>query len=171
MQRDHPLLDLIGCGVQLRRDLTEPSELILDVADGGVPGDRLNAADSGADAALADDQEAADHGGFGDVAAAAEFIAVAVAIIRDGDGADALAILLAKERHRALSPRLAERFLDRLDRIVVQNRVVDLALDGAEFFRRQLGVIGEVEAQSIRRDQRAALLDRVAEMMPQRRLQ
>ncbi len=101
LQRRDPLLDLIGRGVQLRRDLTEPIKLILDVADGGVPGDRLDAANSGADAALADDHEGADHGGFGDVAAAAEFVAVALIAIA------ASATVMVRTRSPYFSPNSA----------------------------------------------------------------
>ena len=105
-----------------------------------APGQRLNTADALRHAALAGDHERANHAGLVDVRAAAKLVAETVGLVpQDVDRADALAVLLAEQRHRALSPRRCEILPHRDDGHVRQDRLVDLMLDGVELIRREAG--------------------------------
>ena len=85
--------------------------------------------------------------------------------------ADAIAVLLAEERHRAGRHRLLRRSHLGLHRRVAVDLLVDDPLDPVELLARDRREVLEVEAQAIGRDQRARLLHVRAEHLAQRRVQ
>jgi hypothetical protein len=141
-------------------------ELALHVLQRGLAGHGLDAADAAGHAPLAHDPEQPDLAGRADVRPAAE-------LDRDlgveGDDADGLAVLLAEERHRAAGLRLGERDagLDaRGD--VLEDPAVHAALDLPLLLGRDPLEVREVEAEAVRGDERALLLDVRAEHLAQR---
>ena len=95
--------DLAGGAAEQARGFVEALLLVGDVVERALPGQRLDAAHAGGDAAFGDDLEQADVAGAADVGAAAQ-LGRGVA---HPQHAHALAVLLAEQRHRAE----IERFL------------------------------------------------------------
>ena len=158
---------LVGRGLERVEHRGEPQALLAVELQRPVPGQRLDPALPRGDAALVQDHEAADVAGGGDVRAAAQLLAEP----GNRDDADAVAVLLAEQRHRAAGDRLLGGAHLGLDRRVAQDLVVDQPLDlGQLVARHRLGV-HEVEAQPIGGDERAGLLHVGAEHLPQRGVQ
>jgi hypothetical protein len=128
---------------------------------GGATGDSLDAAEASADAALAENMEIADFPGESDVSAAAELGAdgrladthhpddIPVLLIEKGDGAAGNGLLIVG----LLVP----------DPKVAAYAIIDDTLDGPDFLRGHGGEVREIKAEAVRGDQRAALLDMLAE--------
>ena len=158
---------LVVADLQRVEDALEPLALVLDVQDRPLAGECLDAAHAGGDAAFLHDREEADVARRAAVGAAAQLHAEP----GHGHHADGVAVLLAEERHRAGRDGLVPRtHLGHDGSVPVDLRVHD-ALDLAQLRRRDRPEVHEVEAQPIRRDQRAGLLHVRAEHLPQRRVQ
>ena len=131
----------------------------VDALFGGFAGEGLNAANAGGDTAFAHDAEQTEATGAGGVRAAAELDAVAK--LHD---AHFVAVLLTEEGHSA-------HFLGFFDvdvAMVLQGQVfadarVDQAFHLAQLLGRDFLEVGEVETQTVGRDERAFLFDVVAE--------
>ena len=136
-------------------------------ASAAAPGDGFDAAHAGADAPLGRDQEAADLAGGPGVRAAAQLEAV----VLDADGPDRLAVLLVEEGVRASLDRLGHAHERDGDGPVLANDAVDLVLDRVELVDGEPAVEREVEAQVVRRDQRAGLASALADDVAQRPMQ
>ena len=144
-------------------NLLQYGQVLLQVAVGGLAGQRLDAADAGGDRAFADDLEYADLAAGVQMGAAAQFTRkiahgdhahrVAVLFLEYGDGAglDGLLVALRAPVHRQV---LADLF-------------VDGVLDLLQFVGAQGAVVGEVEAQLVGPDPRAGLLDVQAQDLAQ----
>src|SRR5260370_982310 len=78
------------------------------------------------------------------------------------------AILLAEQRTGAVLARVIPSHHPRGDVVVFQHYPVGDVFDAAQFLRHNRLLMHEVEAQAIRRHQRTALRDVVAEHLPQR---
>ena len=87
------------------------------------------------------------------------------------DHADLVAVFFAEQRARAGFAGVVDRHQPRRDLVIFQHHLVGDVLDAGEFFRRDRLRMHEVEAQPIRRHQRAALGDVIAEHLPQRLMQ
>ena len=85
--------------------------------------------------------------------------------------ADLVAVFFAEQRARAGLAGVVDRHQPRRDLVVFEHHLVGDVLDAGEFFRRDRLRMHEVEAQAIRRHQRAALGDVIAEHLPQRLMQ
>src|SRR3954451_4311616 len=118
---------------------------------------------------LGQDLEDADLAGRAHVRAAAELARVRA--VRDVDHPHDVAVLLAEQRGRPEALGLVERRRDRQDRVVLGDPRVDLVLDLATLLGRHPLGVGEVEAQLVRADVRARLVDVHAERLAQRRMQ
>ena len=136
-----------------RRPASKQREPLADQGVGAGAGDGLDPAHAGADAPLAGDQEAADLAGRPAVRAAAQLEAV----VLDADRPNRLAVLLVEERVRAALDRLGHAHECDGDGSVVADDAVDLVLDGPQLVVRQAAIEREVEAQVVRRHQRAGL--------------
>jgi hypothetical protein len=64
-----------------------------------------------------------------------------------------IAVLLTEQRHRALRPRLWIRHLSGRDRRSLENLLVHDGFDLLQLLRGDRAVMGEIEAQAIRRDE------------------
>ena len=87
------------------------------------------------------------------------------------DHADFVAVFFAEQRACAGFAGVVHPHQARGDLVILQHHVVGDVLDAGELFRRDRLRMHEVEAQAIRRDQRAALGDMIAEHLPQRLVQ
>jgi len=125
--------------------------------------DRFDAADAGRGGALGKNFERADVAGVGDVRATAQFRAVERA-----EDAHPVAVFLAEEHHRAGILGFGERHLALRDRTRREDALVDEILDRADLRGGKLGSMREIETQLIGRDERARLVDVLAEDFPQR---
>ena len=125
-------------------------------------GDGLDASQVGADRPFADDLDRADVAGGADVRAAAELDRtarlehthdVAVLLAEEGDRAEALGLVLGclEGPHRRVRQRLAVRQV----------------LDAGDLLGAERRVVREVEPQAIGGDERAGLLDVLAEHLAQ----
>src|SRR5436190_1559287 len=142
------------------------------------PGQRLDAAHARSDRALADDGDQADVAGAPHVGAAAkldrpaECVAALLArALAHRDDADLIAILLAEQGAGASLARLVHRHQARGDLVILQHHLVGDVLNTRKLFRTDRLRMHEVEAQPVRRHQRAALGDMVAEHQAQRLVQ
>src|SRR5690606_28836706 len=131
-------------------------------------GDRLDAAHAGGHAAFADDLEQADVTGARDVGTATQLDGEAAA---HGQHAHALAVFLTEQRHGTLGlGGLDVGFLD-FHRGVATDLGVDHFFQLAQLLRLDRLEVAEVEAQALAVDQRALLLDVLAEDLAQRGMQ
>ncbi len=135
--------------------------------EGALPGHRLDAAYAGGDAALAGDLEQADVAGARHVRAAAQFGGV----IAHLQHAHAFAVFFAEQRHRAEIQRFLHAHVVHFNRVVGAHLRIDLALDHRQFGGAHRLEVREVEAQPVRRDQRALLLHVGAQHLAQRGMQ
>src|SRR5690606_15529305 len=126
--------------------------------------DGLDAADAGGHAAFARDGERADVAGRAHVRAAAQLHAEA----GNRDHAHAITVLLAEQRHRTGCHGFFRRSHFGRHRRVAIDLLVDDALDGRALVDGQRLRVREVEAQPIRRDERARLADVRAQHLSQR---
>ena len=85
--------------------------------------------------------------------------------------ADDVAVLVAEERDRAERRGLLLGRLERAHRAVGQRLLVGDLLDLGDLVVGERGVVAEVEAQPVGPDQRAGLLDVLAEHLAQRVVQ
>ena len=150
------LLELVAQRVRLARLLAEVRERL-------AGGDRLDAARACADRALAEDRERPDLRGRADVRAAAQLDRPAA----DVDDAHDLAVLLAEEHHRAELARLGDRRLVDAHGQVLEDALVDAALDLGALLGGERLRMGEVEAELVGPHGGARLLDVVAEHLAQ----
>ena len=141
-------------------------------------GQRLDAAHAGGHRAFAGHRNQADIAGAADMGAAAQFDRPAeriAAVLARGlahrHHAHLVAIFLAEQRAGAGVAGIVDRHQPRGDLVILQHHVVGDILDAAQFLRRDRLRMHEVEAQPIRRHQRAALRDVVAEHLAQRLVQ
>ena len=172
-ERGEALGEVGGRHLEGGRGLGEQALLVLDVAPGGLAGQRLDAADAGGDRALGGDLEQRDVAGARAMRAAAELDrgGAAVGLAAHRDDAHLVAVLLAEQRHGAGADRgLAVHQADPDGGVLAQERI-DLGLDRGELGRRHGLRVAEVEAQAVGRDQRALLRDVAAEVAAQRRVQ
>lgn len=132
-----------------------------------LPRDRFDAAHARGHAAFADQLEQADVARAAHVGAATEFGGV-VAHLQD---AHLLAVLFAEQRHRSEIQGLLHAHVVDLGRTVGADLGVHPALDLGQFGLRHRLEVREVEAQAIRRHQRALLLDMRAQHLAQGRMQ
>ncbi len=142
-------------------------------------GQRFDAAQARADAALAGDDEGADLARPAAVRAAAQLLAEAawLLVVRiggrwlaDADDAHLRLILLAEERHRAARERVVVGLLLPVDVDVLADLLVDQPLHRRQLVRLRRLDVCEVEAQPVGRDERPRLLDVRAEHLAQRRV-
>ena len=157
------LRDLVGGDPEELGGPPQPGLLGADVGQRGRGRQGLDAPDVGADRALPQHLDRADHAEGVDVGAAAQLdraVAglddphdVAVLVAEEGDGADRLGVLLGRlvDPHRA----------------VAQHLLVGLGLDPGQDLGRDGLVVGEVEPQPVGGDHRAGLLHVVAEHVAQ----
>ena len=87
---------------------------------------------------------------------------------RNRDDADLVAVLLAEERHRASGDRLLRVLHVRLHGRIAQDLFVDDALDLEQLLASDGADVHEVEAQPVGRNQRARLLDVLAQHLSKR---
>ncbi len=78
-----------------------------------------------------------------------------------------VAVFFAEQRARPGVAGVVDRHQPRGDLVVFQHHIVGDILDPAQLFRRDRLWMNEVEAQPVRRHQRAALRDMVAKHLPQ----
>ncbi len=163
----HPALDrvddLVVGHAEGSGDLTQSGLVATQPLDRAEPGDGLDAAQVRPDRALADDLDRADVAGGAHVGAAAQLGRVrtglehphdvAVLVAEEGDGAELLGELL--------------RGLVVAHRIVGEDLGVGEVLDADELVGRDGLVVAEVEPQAVGVDQRALLLDVLAEHLAQ----
>ncbi len=93
------------------------------------------------------------------------------ALLAHRDHADLVAVFFAEQRARAGVAGVVHRHQPRRHLVVLQHHLVGDVLDAGEFFGRDRLRMHEVEAQPVRRHQRAALGDVIAEHLPQRLVQ
>ena len=153
------LLDLLLQRGDARRDVglggleglgggAQEAALLLEAVQGLAAGHGLDAAHAGLDRALGEDHERPDLAGAPAVGAAAQLGRVAA----DVDDAHLVVVLLAEERHDAARPGRLE-VLDRgAEGRVLDDLLVDQALDLLELLPGDGARVGEVEAQAIGRD-------------------
>src|SRR5690606_27415733 len=132
-----------------------------------LPGHRLDAANAGRDAAFGDDLEETDIAGAAHVRAAAKLHRE----IAEAKHADLVGVFVAEERERTRRDRLVVRHHADVGVDVAPDLVVDHLLDARELVRLDRLVVREVEAQSIRCDERALLLHVIAEHAAKRGVQ
>ena len=84
---------------------------------------------------------------------------------------DDIAILLAEKRHRAGGARFRQGLLLEGQLHTVEDAAVDQRLDFADLLRRQRPVMREIESQPVRRDERALLMDVLAQYLTKGRVQ
>ena len=120
-----------------------------------------------ADRALGRDHERPDLRGPAHVRPAAELARVA----RDLDDAHLVAVLLAEQHHRAELLRLLDRRHERVDGEVLEDLLVDAALDLLALVRGERLRVREVEAELVGANGRARLADVVAEDVLERLVQ
>ena len=151
---------------------------VVGVLAGMIAGQRLDAADAGGNRAFAGHRDQADIAGAADMGAAAQFdrpaervAALLAGALAHRDHADLVAVFLAEQRARAGFAGVIHRHQPRGDLVILQHHIVGDVLDAGEFFRRDRLRMHEVEAQPVRRDQRTALRDVIAEHLAQRLVQ
>src|SRR5262245_12885133 len=128
---------------------------------------RLDAPDARRDPRLREDLEEPDLARGARVRATAELRRE----VAEGDHAHLVAVLLLEDRDRAGRHRVGVRHLAQARGGVLLDPPVHQILDRGDLPAREGSVVGEVEAQPVRRHQRA-LLDRLrAEHAPERRVQ
>ena len=166
-RRRTPFEQIVGRRPDQPRRVGDELLVALQQAHGVVAGDRLDAAQVGADRRLADDLDQADVAGGAHVRAAAQLDRVA-----DLEHPDDVAVLVAEEgdrpERRSLRPWWSRR--------PAPARWPSVSLVGDPFDLGDLGVgdrvvVAEVEAQPVGRHQRAGLLDVLAEHLAQRVVQ
>ena len=157
----------VGVRVQHIDDPLQRRALLLHVGQRVEAGDPFDAAHAGSDTTLGEDLERADVARRRHVRAATEFDAEA----GDGDDADLVAVLLTEERHRARRNRLLSGTHVGGNQRVLHDLLVDDSLDAQELVGRDRLEMLEVEAQAVRRDERAGLLHVRAEHLAQGRMQ
>ena len=143
-----------------------------------TPGQRLDAAHAGGHRAFAGHGNEANIAGAAHMGAAAQFDRPAervrplgAGLLAHRDHADLVAVFFAEQRARAGFAGVVDRHQPRRDLVVFEHHLVGDVLDAGEFFRRDRLRMHEVEAQPIRRHQRTALGDVIAEHLPQRLMQ
>ena len=82
---------------------------------------------------------------------------------RHAHDAHDVAVFLGEERHRASLLGLVKAHVRDLDVLALEDDLVDECLDVSELLRRDRLEVREVEAQAVRRDRRAGLVDLVAD--------
>ena len=154
LERGDPLLDRLRATSAHRGDgALDEGEALLHQAIRRGPGDGLDAAHAGPDAALAGDDEAPDLAGRTAVRAAAQLVAEP----GDPDRPDPLAVLLVEEGVRARLLGLGHGHPLDADLAVLAHDAAHLALDGQLLVVGEAAVEREVEAQVVGRHERARL--------------
>src|SRR5262249_31185981 len=137
------------------------------LARGGA-GERLDAPHAGRDTRLADHRDQPDVAGALHVRAAAELhrpahgVAATFTILAHGDHPYLLATVLAEERARAGGDRVVDRHQAGGDGRILDDHVVGDVLDALDLGRAHRLGMREVEAQPLRRHERALLGDVIA---------
>ena len=142
--------------------LGEPRHQLVAIHDPAVrlqSGDRFDTANAGRDACLRDDLEQADLPGAAHMRPSAQLETHA----RDHDRPHDIPVLLTEQRHRAGLDGLGIRALFGPDFVIGQDRLVHVPLYGLPFLVGQGTPVAEVEAQSVGSDQRAGLVNVLAE--------
>ena len=172
-QRLQPRRQLGGRHLQALRQALQEIVLAARLVVGELARHRLDAPDAGGDRVLADDPEQRDVAGAPDMGAAAQLDRVGLAVLAQAhrDHAHLVAVLLAEQRHGARADRVVARHDPHARLVVAAQEVVDLGLDRPDLVRRHRPGLAEVEAQPIRRHQRALLRHMLAEMPAQRCVQ
>jgi len=129
--------------------------LRLDKGQRAFASDSLNTADAGCDATFGDYLEETDVAGAAHMRAATEFSRE----IAHLHHADFIAVLLAKERHRAGLDRIVVTHIGNGHRLVVHDNVVDERFDLGDFFACDRFRMREVETGALPGHQRAFLFD------------
>ena len=159
LQFFHRRQGIDGRRFQRPRDVLKQPLLVQRAQQRRFARDGLDAADARLAAAFGDDLEQAGLDCVPQVRPAAE-LQREVAHLHD---AHDVAVLFAEQHHRAHLLGFFDVLLERVNVEVVQNLLVDQAFDLAGLAAGQRLVVREVEAQAVRGDQRAALLDMRAE--------
>ena len=161
------LRHLFGGGFEHRGGALEQVQALALPAFGGGAGEGFDAAYACADTTVADDLEVADEAGGGGMDAAAELFAEAVVDVGGGvadfDNADIGGVLLAEDGHCAGLQRLLVGHFVGVDGDVVADAGGDEFLHGGELAGGGSVGLGVVEPQPFGRDERAGLMDVVAE--------
>ena len=172
-QGREPLRRLLDRRLEEAGDLLQLAALRREVAARRVAGHRLEPAHARRDGALRDDRDDADVAGAVDMGAAAELDregavgALAVGRPAHRDDADLVAVFLAEQRAGAGLDRLVDRHQLRHHRLVLEEHRVGDVLDALDLVVADRLRVAEVEAQAVRRDERALLRDVVAEHLAQ----
>ncbi|EGY00849.1 hypothetical protein AZA_84542 [Nitrospirillum viridazoti Y2] len=145
--------------------------LPFQVLERAPAGQRLDTAHAGGDGALRHDLEQADVTGAAHMGAAAQLHGVLTAqafvLPAHADDADLVAVLLPEQRHGALLDGLGRGHQAGDDLAVAQDAGVHCRLDHAHVVIRQRRRLADVEAQALRRHQRALLRDMLAQALAQ----
>ena len=158
------------CGGGLARQL----RLIGKPAPRAFGGQRLDAANARRHRTFAEDREDADVAQAAHMRAAAKLDGVglvAIKIAAHGEHAHFVAIFLAEQRFRARLDRLIGRHQARGDVGVLPHHRIHLVFDAVQLILRDGLGVREVEAQPVRRDERALLADMRPQHALQRRMQ
>ena len=140
--------------------------ILAEVAQRLFSGDGFDAAHAAGDASLFQNLDESDFAGGRDVRAAAEFGGE----IGDLEHAHLFAVLFAEERHGVVlvDGNVDGNVFDGFHAAVAEDLAVGDVLDLLQLFVGDRGEVREVEAQIVRRDQRAGLLDVSSEHLAQR---
>ncbi len=150
--------------LQQTGDVVERPLVRLDPVQRTFAGHGLDAAHARGDACLVRDLEDADVARAVDVRAAAELDRE----VAEVQHAHLVAVLLAEQRHGTRLHGVVVAHQLRVGRHVAADLAVDDALDLGKLLRSHGLVVREVEAQPVRRDERAFLLHVLAEHLPER---
>ena len=159
--------NVVLVGLHETRDFAQHGLVCVDDVERALPRHGLDAPHAGSDAALGDDLEQADVAGPADVRAAAELRRE----IAELQHAHLIAVLVAEKRERAGRDRFVVGQHANVGVVVQAHLLVDERLDLGELLGAHGLVVREIEAQAIRRDERALLLNVRAEHLAQRRMQ
>ncbi len=146
----------------------EASDFIIaaEFGEGAEAADGFESADAGGDAGFAEELQQADFAGGGAMGASAKLGGE----VADFDDADAVAIFFAKEGHGVefVDGDINGDVFKNFDARIFEDLLVDEVFDVLQFFVGDLLKVGEVEAQVLRINKRAGLLDVGAESLAQR---
>src|SRR5581483_6040022 len=162
----HALDRVVGARAQHRADLFQPLLVSAHQVERALAGDRFDAPDAGGDAAFGLELEDADLAGAVDVRAAAELGGE----VADLDHAHDVAVLVAEKSERASFHRLVVARLFDLHVGVDADALVHALLDVGELFVADRAGMAEVEAQPVRRDERAGLVHVLSQLLAQHRM-
>ncbi len=170
-QRRQTLHNFAGMGGEEGRDVAHDLFLLRDQGQRAATGDGFDTANARRERAFAYELEQADVARARDVRAAAKLDGNRLGGIAHDDHANLIAVLFAKESHRAHLDRLVLRKQARDDLVVRADHGVDVVLKRRDVFGRQAAREIDIETQPVRRNRRAFLRAAFAETLAKRRVQ